>query len=430
MESFPRHLQNLVSILVIGLCLIFLGHRYFQGSGSANLTAFKSEISECHFLLKHSYVDEHDGKDLILAGARALSSFHESREAVLREHDESEALKYLEQWTLEAVEEGHYEAREEAVQEVLSGMIGSLNDPYTIAMDPKTFARFQSTLHSQPYGGVGIEIGRQKEKILVFSVRPDTPAGLAGVRAGDLLESVEQRLVAGLAIEDVEALLNGEPGTDVYCRFLRDGQAYSRTLKRVTLKTRSVQARRLRIPEGPDIGWVAVSGFQDFTGQEMEEELTSLFELEIDGIVLDLRDNVGGYVEAALEVASQFLPSGEIVVEILSRDGQDVKSTISRTRTELPLLVLVNERTASSAEILTACLQDYQRAKIVGHRTFGKASVQSIYEFASGGGLKYTTAKYRSPKGRVIDGSGLTPDMEMEELEILEYCKEQWTKKK
>lgn len=428
--SSRRYLQNFASILVIGVCLLYWGYRWFGWEQTANLSG-KTEISECHFLLKHSYVDEPDGKSLVLAGIRALrpSESEESLRTLLERMTESEALQALEAAALEEFKAGRFETHELAVYKALAGMIESLKDPYTIAMDPATFARFQSTLHSQPFGGVGLEIGRQGEEILVFSVLPDTPAATAGIRAGDMLESVEQRPVAGLAVEDVEAMLKGEPGTDVFCRFLRDRQPYSRTLKRVSLKTRSVHARELTIPEGPRIAWISVTGFQDFTGREMGEELARLSG-EVDGILLDLRDNVGGYVEAALEVASYFLPSGQTVVEIRSREGKDVKATISETQVALPMLVVVNERTASSAEILSACLQDYGRAKLVGHRTFGKASVQSIHEFSGGGGLKYTTARYRSPKGRTLDGSGLPPDLEMEEIEILEYCRKQWTKKK
>lgn len=428
--SSKRSLQNLASILVIGVCFMYWGYLWIFGEHGTSFTA-KSEISECHFLLKHSYVDEPEGKSLILAATRALRP-DESEERIrsrLEKMSEAEALQALEAAAQEEARAGRYESREAAVYKALDGMVESLKDPYTIAMDPQAFARFQSTLHAQPFGGVGLEIGRRGKAILIFSVLPDTPAAQAGVRAGDTLESVEEQPVAGLAVEDVEALLNGEPGTDVFCRFLREGRPYSRTLKRVTLKTRSVRARELTIPNGPRIAWISVTGFQDFTGREMGEELSRLSG-EVDGILLDLRDNVGGYVEAALEVASYFLPSGQVVVEISARDGKDAMATISETRVTLPMLVVVNERTASSAEILAACLQDYARAKIVGSRTFGKASVQSIHEFSGGGGLKYTTARYRSPKGRTLDGTGLRPDLEMEEIEILEYCKEQWTKRK
>lgn len=430
-----RHLQSLVSLFVIAGCLLYLGMQWWSGRSGPTLGP-KTEISECHFLLKNSYVDAVNGKAMLLAGARSLLAKAKPPEGTdwltrIEKAPEDQALVDLEALTREVADDpAHNLTREEAVYDVLQGMVASLHDPYTIAMDPATFARFQETLHSQPFGGVGLQLGRQGQQIMVFAVLADTPAAAAGVRVGDLLTSIEEKPVSGLPVEDVEAMLHGEPGSDVFCRFLRGRDAYSRTLKRVLLKSRSVHSRVLQIPDGPRVAWISVSAFQDFTGKEMGEELAAVKKQRPAGIILDLRDNVGGFVEAALEVASYFVPSGQVVVEIRSRDEKEVKTTISETTETLPLLVFVNKRTASSAEILTACLQDHKRGTVVGERTFGKASVQSVYEFANGGGLKYTTARYRSPNGRVLDGSGLQPDLQMEELQLLEYCKSQWTKKK
>lgn len=435
MNQRKRSLQVWLSLFVIAGCLVYLVHHAI-GTVPVVGVAAKTEISECHFLLKNSYVDQPNGRNLILAAARAMKEHlppeYRGQQAWtdrFEQGSEEQALQELELLVKRVGEAGELDPTL-ATYLALEGMVKSLKDPYTMAMDPETYARLQQTLHSQPFGGVGLQIGRSGEDIIVFAVLPDTPAAKAGVRAGDTLFSVEQREVADLPVEDVETLLHGDPGTDVFCRFLRDGNFFSRTLRRVELKTRSVQARILEIPEGPKVAWLSVNAFQDDTGKLMGEELGRVLPQQPAGLILDLRDNVGGYVSATLHVASYFLPSGKTVVEIRSRDETQVKATISKDQVKLPMIVVVNRRTASSAEILAGCLQDYGRAELAGEDTFGKGSVQSIYEFASGGALKYTTARYRTPRGRVIDSNGLHPDLEMEELAILNYCKEQWAKRK
>jgi carboxyl-terminal processing protease len=439
MLSRGRRLQVVLSGLVILSCLAYLGGQVFGNLPvNSDGRTGKTELSECHFLLKHSYVDQPDGHSLIMAAAKSLEEYlpdderrTEAGASDLSNVSEEEALRRLESLILQASSgESPKIDAEAALYLALSGMVKSLDDPYTLAMDPKTYARFQKTLHSQPFGGVGLQLGRQDSQIMVFAVLPDTPAAKAGIRAGDMLVSVEQKDVSKLAVEEVEALLRGDPGSDVFCRFSRDGAEFSRTLVRVELKTRSVRGRLIQIPEGPAVGWLSVSSMRDSTGRELEEELGKFQQAPLDGLVLDLRDNVGGYVNAALEAASVFLESGLPVVTIKSRDGEDVRATLGGAPNTRPLIVLVNRRTASSAEILAACLQDYQRAKLVGERTFGKGSVQSLHEFESGGGLKYTTARYTSPRGRSIDGEGLVPDLVLEDLDVLAYCKEQWTRKK
>lgn len=431
-----RRLQSLLSLVVIFFSLLFLGREAWDNGGPL---AAKSEISECHFLLKNSYVTPVDGVKLSEAGGIALLEFLEAPMRVqgwrerLQEFEEFEALAALEDLVRELSSGTNPPfTSQQALYLALDGMVKSLDDPYTIAMDPDTYAKFKESLESQPFGGVGMQLGRRDSHLIVFAVMPGTPASLADIRPGDILLSIEEQPVAELTVEQAEFLLQGEPGSDVFCRLKREGAPFSRTLTRVVLKTRSVRSRILPVPDGPRVGWITIEGFTDATGSELREELAKLNKEAADGLILDLRDNVGGYVNGALEVASAFLKSGLPVVSIKSREKELMKQTVGAEVEELPLLVIVNRRTASSAEIVAACLQDYQRAKLVGERTFGKGSIQSLYEFTSGGCLKYTTARYTSPKNRAIDGNGLLPDLVLEEvdIEILPYCKEQWTTKK
>lgn len=420
-------------MLVILFCSLYL----FIGSCSSSLTSpvvAKSELSECHFLLKHSYIDSTEGPDLIQAAAEGLRPYLSAQRGPtgpLLPHgaNEEEALQELESLVDEVVRVNRELSKEDVVYVALEAMVDSLNDPFTVAMDPEAYAKFQAGLKSRPFGGVGLQLVPEGSALLVSAVLSDTPAEQAGILPGDHLLSIQGQELAGSTSKEAEALLSGEVGTRVDCRFSRAGAIFSRTLQRVPLSSRSVRSRIFRLESGMVVGWITIDTLTDSTGPELLEEMELLGAAQPRGLVLDLRENMGGYVKAALEVSSVFLESGLPVVKINSRSGTDVKATLGKGEQSAttPLLVLINGRTASSAEIVAACLQDYQRATLVGQKTFGKGSVQSLHEFDSGGGLKFTVARYTSPKGRVIDGKGLEPDLKLEEHEILPHCERIWT---
>ena len=420
-------------MLVIFFCSVYL----FVGSCSTSLVslpAAKSEISECHFLLKHSYIDATEGSDLLQAAAEGLrpylSAERDSASPLLsKDATEEQAWQELESLLEEALLVQTELSKEDLVYIALEAMVESLNDPFTRAMDPEAYAKFQAGLQSQPFGGVGLQLARDESDFVVSAVLADTPAEKAGIEPGDLLLSVQGQKLAVATVKEAEALLAGEIGTRVDCRFSRSGAGFSRTLERVALSTRSVRCRVVPLEDGLVIGWITIENLTDSTGSELGEQLLGLHTSQPVGLILDLRENMGGYVKAALEVSSCFLEPGLPSVKISSRSGTEVKTTLGQGKEieGLPLLVLVNARTASSAEIIAACLQDYRRAILVGQKTFGKGSVQSLHEFDSGGGVKFTVARYTSPKGRVIDGKGLEPDLKLEEHEILPHCKKIWT---
>ena len=419
-----RRLQIVLSVVVIFICTGFLVQESLFASKPL---AGRTELSECHFLLSHSYVDGADGLQLIRSAARALEP-HVPAES-LQPWDgleEEEALQRLEQM-VQLAENGGME-RQKAVYLGMDAMVASLNDPFTRAMDPDQYAEFQNTLSSQPFGGIGVQLGLgEGGTIIVFKVLEKSPASKAQVMVGDLVLSVDGRAVGGFQPRQVEEMIQGEVGTAVSLTMSRDGVRYELNLERVVLKTRSVRSRLMSTPSGKVVGWITVEGMKEETGQELQEEMEFLQESgSTAGLILDLRDNMGGYVNAALAVSSQFLESGLPVVEITSRDGSEIKATLGKEHDESPLLVFVNGHTASSAEIVAACLADYERAVLVGERTFGKGSVQSIHEFESGGALKFTVARYKSPEGRAIDGTGLEPHVQLDEREILSHCEELW----
>lgn len=435
-SASPRA-QKSIALVVILFCLAYIGRQIVSQSADGVDLYPKTEITECHFLLRNSHVDSPSSLTLILGAAEGLREHLPTslqKKGGLREHfpddlDQEEALGRLE--TLVSDISGRSElkiGREELTYKALAGMVGSISDPYSRAMNPRAYAEFKAALQSQPFGGVGLQLGREGSDIVVFAVLPDTPAFQASIQPGDILVAIEGNSVEKKTIEEVEQLLQGEVGTDVYCRFRRNQTTFDRTLKRVQLKTRSVRARVVVTESGLTVGWMSIDVMQDTTAQELQEEITKLASVKPAGIVIDLRDNVGGYVRTALEVASLFLDSGKTVLTIRDRKESEDRQTVGSHICSLPLVVLVNKRTASSAEIVAACLQDYARAKVVGEKTFGKGSVQSLHEFESGGGLKFTTARYTTPNGRVLDGNGLLPDKALSEPEVLNYCDQQWVK--
>lgn len=419
-----RRLQVFLSIVVISFCLIYLGQsscRRFQTPALAG-----SELSECQFLLKHSFVETTSGKELIIAAGRALEPHLEMEQIpAWKSLSEEEAMSRLEGMVVNAEKSGL--SKDEAVYLALKGMAKAAEDPFTSVMDPEEYARFQETLTSTPYGGVGLELGLGAgSTAVVFKVLEGSPAEKAGVLVGDVVKKVDGADVTAISVDEVVEKIHGDPGTVVVLEFGRRGNLLTRKLERVVLQTRSVRARLVMTPKGGRVGWIEILRLKDNTGEELAQELKELEEANPDGLVLDLRDNMGGYVNAALDVCSQFLDSGLPVVEIQSRDGVEVRATVSASHEMRPMLVVINGHTASSAEIVTACLQDYRRALVVGERSFGKGSVQNMHEFNSGGCLKFTTARYTSPEGRVIDGKGLEPDVSLNEREILPRCEELW----
>lgn len=433
-----RRLQVLLSLLVIVVTVLYLGSQLI--SGVTPVVARTSQVGEALFFIRHSYVDKVDEKKLLRAAAGALLE-HVNQLGVSAELPpwqvestltDEDALRRFEVYLERTLTHSQGKmTREEAAYIALAGLTKALGDPYTRAMDPETYAKFREHLHSQAYGGVGISLEVSQGRFVVFEVSVGSPAAQAGVKVGDLLVKIDGRELVGESLEMVTQQLHGEVDSEVELIFKRAGAIYTRRLKRAIFKTRSVRGRLYE-----KVGWISVSSMAEATGNEMVETVAQLNEQGAKVLVLDLRDNVGGYLNAGLEVASVFLESGKTVVKVQSRESSDSKHTIGSKVEQKPLLVLVNRRTASSAEILAGAFQDYQRAELMGESTFGKGSIQTLHDFADGGGFKLTTSRYLTPQDRSIEGVGLAPELELhsatladEELLrelVLAHCKAQW----
>jgi len=302
---------------------------------------------------------------------------------------------------------------------VIEGMVEGLGDRYTVFMDPEEYGRLKESMSGGNFGGVGIYIELNKEnggRLTVARPIPDTPAADAGLKTGDVILAIDDTSTMGYTIDDAQAKLRGPLGSEVKLKIRRLNQAYpfDVTLRRDKIKVSSVESR-LRTAKGRKIGYVRLQMFGEGTDQELEEAIRKLEVQGAEGYILDLRNNGGGYIISAVDVVSKFLPTGSVVTSVEERGaGNKVYRTRPSLRKSRPLVLLVNQNSASASEITAAALSDYDRAELVGVKTFGKGSVQKIFSLPDGSGVKITTAHYHTPKGKDINEVGIEPNQKVE----------------
>jgi len=292
----------------------------------------------------------------------------------------------------------------------IQGMLRSL-DPHSTYLQPKDFDDLQENTSGE-FGGLGIEIGQQDGLILVVSPIDDTPAQRAGIQPGDLIVTLDGQSVMGMSIADAVDTMRGEPGSAILLEVRRQGEAelLEFELERAVVKVASVRGKML----SNDIGYLRITQFQSHTGQELVKELKEWQEQgSLNGIVLDLRNNPGGVLGAAVDVSNAFINDGVIVyTEGRAADSElRYKATLETAATDIPMVVLINGGSASASEIVAGALQDHHRAIILGTRSFGKGSVQSVLPLANDKAVKLTTARYFTPNGRSIQAQGIEPDI-------------------
>ena len=294
------------------------------------------------------------------------------------------------------------------VDGAIRGMVDSLHDPYSVYLDPDTYKQLQEQIRGS-FGGLGILVGVKNDLLTVARVYEGTPAYKAGVKEGDQIVGIEGKDVRGIDLETAIGLMRGPVGTRVKLSLSREG--YPAPLeKEITREEISVPTAEGKLLPGTKIGYIAISQFNEKTSDELNGVLLKLRGEGLRGIILDLRNNPGGELISATRVADNFIPKGPIVYIEYSSGSTEVKEA-DANYLHLPLVVLVNENSASAAEILAGAVKDTKAGKLVGTKTFGKGIVQTVFPLDNGAGLKLTTARYLTPGKHNIHKKGITPDV-------------------
>ncbi len=295
---------------------------------------------------------------------------------------------------------------ENAIRGMLSGL-----DPHSAYLSPDEYKELRIGTTGQ-FGGLGIEVGMENGFIKVIAPIDDTPAQRAGIKAGDLIIRLDDKPVKGMTLQEAVKIMRGEPGTKITLTIVREGvdKPLKITLTRAIIKIRSVKHKLLQ----PGYGYVRITSFQSRTGEQLHKAIAELKkEGPLKGLILDLRNNPGGVLNAAVAVSDAFLEAGKIVYTDgrIEEAKMEFKATPGDIIKGVPMVVLINPGSASASEIVAGALQDHHRAIIMGQKSFGKGSVQTILPLSNGGAIKLTTARYYTPSGRSIQAEGIVPDI-------------------
>ena len=304
-----------------------------------------------------------------------------------------------------------YSAPSEA-HEAIRGMLASLDDPYTRFLDPKEFKEMRIDTSGE-LTGVGIQLSLKKDtkELLVVSPIEGTPASRAGILPKDVIISIDGKSTKGMSTQDAVKLIRGKEGTKVTLGLRRKGNIIEAQLIRARIEIHAVDSQLNTTKDGINVGYIRLKQFNAYAAKDMRTAIKRLENDGADGYVLDLRSNPGGLLEASVDIARQWLDEG-IIVSTKTRDGiKDFRRATGKALTTRPVVVLVNEGSASASEILSGALQDNDRGLLVGQKTFGKGLVQSVRGLSDGSGLTVTIAKYLTPNGTDIHKNGIKPDI-------------------
>ena len=291
----------------------------------------------------------------------------------------------------------------------IRGMLRTL-DPYSQFFSPEDYAEFRTESRGT-YGGLGMEIGMRDDRLTVIAPFKGTPADKAGLQSGDIISQIESESTIKMTTTDAVKLLRGEPGTQVIITIVREGEPkpLEITLTRDIIKFPSVESKVLK----ENIGYIRINQFRDYTANDVDKAFETFSQQTIEGLILDLRSNPGGVLGSAVDITSDFLEPGQLIVYTKGRTPRnEYKAEKGKQQKRYPLIVLVNGGSASASEIVAGAIKDHGRGLVMGERTFGKASVQQIFRLNNGAAVKLTVAHYYSPNGVDIHKIGIVPDIE------------------
>lgn len=353
---------------------------------------------------------------VIVLGGRPIMSYAEDRYAELQNF--SKILNLVQQYYVEEVD------TKKLVNGAIKGMLKEL-DPHTNYMSPEIFKDFESETSGQ-FGGLGIEISIQNGVLTIISPIEDTPAWNAGIKPGDKVVAIDGQSTKGFTLVEASALLKGKKGSKIVLSVVRDSQEkpLDISIVRGNVKIRSVKPTNLE----DGYMYVKITSFIENTSGDLEKALADFKKNnkgKFEGLLIDLRRNPGGLLEQAIKVSDLFIKDG-IIVSTIGRDPKNKEVSMASKKapySDVPIVVLINEFSASASEIVSGALQDNKRAVIVGERSFGKGSVQSVIKLGDGSGLKLTIARYYTPSGVSIQSEGIHPDIEIEDVDAEAFAK-------
>lgn len=353
---------------------------------------------------------------VIVFGGRPIMSFAQDRYSELQNF--SKILNLVQQYYVEEVD------TKKLINGAIKGMLKEL-DPHTNYMNAEIFKDFESETSGE-FGGLGIEISITNGILTIISPIEDTPAWNAGIKPGDKVVAIDGQSTKGFTLVEASALLKGKKGSKIVLSVVRDGQEkpLDISIVRGNVKIRSVK------PTNLDDGYmyVKITSFIENTSGDLEKALAAFKKTnngKFEGLLIDLRRNPGGLLEQAIKVSDLFIKDG-IIVSTIGRDPKNKEVSMASKKAayaDVPIVVLINEFSASASEIVSGALQDNKRAVIVGERSFGKGSVQSVIKLGDGSGLKLTIARYYTPSGVSIQSEGIHPDIEIEDVDAEAFAK-------
>ena len=303
----------------------------------------------------------------------------------------------------------------------ISGMVSALGDPYTVFLPPEQQKSTKEELNGS-FDGVGIQLGFKEGKpsrLVVIAPLDGTPAKEAGIKPQDFIVKIDDKDTIGMSLPEAVRLIRGPKGTKVILTIFREGDTDTKTitLVRETIIVKSAEASFKETKDGKNIAVIKLSRFGDRTKEEWAKAVDEIDAKKVESVVLDVRNNPGGYLEGAVFIASEFLDSGDVVMQE-NNQGERISFKVNRVGklTKIPMVVIINKGSASASEIVAGALQDRKRARLVGEKSFGKGTIQEAQELPGGTGIHITVAKWLTPNGRwVNDTKGLDPDVKIEE---------------
>ncbi len=411
------------------LCAVFVSVWLFVGAGADVRSDSKSafEVVENMFaLVRSEFIEDTPPSDIVSGAFKQLTKGLEEEgiayklPPVPKDMTSEQAEKFLsEEFEKLAISHPKTLVDNWLAHQVIEGMVEGLGDRYTVFMDPDEYRNLKESMSGGNFGGVGIYIELNKDngnRLTVSRPIPDSPASDAGIKEGDVILAIDGESTAGFTIDDAQTRLRGAIGSPVTLtlRRLRQDRPFDVVLKRDNIRVSSVSSSLEEI-DGRKIGYMRLQMFGEKTDEELEGAMRVLEDQGAEGYILDLRNNGGGYIVSAVDVVSKFVPTGSVVTSVEERGaGNKVYRSRPSLRSPKPLILLINQYSASASEITAAALADYEAAKLIGVKSFGKGSVQKIFSLPDGSGVKITTAHYHTPTGKDINEVGIEPHEKVE----------------